>query len=176
MGIKGGCEALVHAAHRFICNMDKNRALLKLDFTNAFNSIRRDSLLEAVALHRPDILHLAVSAYGSPSILWTGDTSLSSAEGVQQGDPLGPLLFCLALDSSLKSLDVEFLAGYLDDVSIGDTVPRLISQVRALVAATAAIGLQLNRAKCEIVGLDPSQREIWEASSLDFVVFGGDDP
>jgi len=175
VGVKGGCEALVHAARHFVSNMDKDKAFIKLDFSNAFNSIRRDALLEAVTLHRPDLLHLTASAYGSPSILWTGETSILSAEGIQQGDPLGPLLFCLTLDSTLKSLDAEFLAGYLDDVSIGDTVPRLISQVRALEVAASAIGLQLNQAKCEIIGLDPSQSKFWKASGLDFVEVGVDD-
>jgi len=155
--------------------MGTERALVKLDFSNAFNSIRRDAVLDAVAFHRPDLLPLAISTYGSPSFLWTGDTTLQSAEGVQQGDPLGPLLFCLALDAPLKSLDTEFLAGYLDDISLGDTVPRLVQHVRALEASASSIGLRLNREKCEIVGLDASQRGFWEASGLGFRITGADD-
>ena len=129
--------------------------------------LNSNALLEAVALHRPDLLHLAASAYGSPSLLWAGETTLASAKGVQQGDPLGPLFFCLTLDSALKSLDAEFLAGYLDDVSLGDTIPHLIGQIWTLEVAAAAIGLQLNRTKCEIVGLDPSQREVWRVLRLE---------
>jgi len=91
-----------------------------------------------------------------------------SAEGVQQGDPLGPLLFCMALDAPLKELQTEFISGYLDDVGMGDSVPRLIEQIHAIEASAALIGLRLNRSKCEIVGLDPSFRQEWSNSGLNF--------
>src|SRR4029077_1467276 len=120
--------------------MGPDRAFVKLDFSNAFNSLRRDALLEAVALHHPDLLDLALSSYGAPSELWVEDSILSSSEGVQQGDPLGPLFFCLALDAPLKLVTPEFVTGYLDDVGVGDTIPRLIDQIRSLEGAAASIG------------------------------------
>jgi hypothetical protein len=143
--------------------MGSDRAFVKLDFSNAFNSLRRDALLDAVSRHHPDLLDFALSSYGAASELWVGETVLSSAEGVQQGDPLGPLFFCLALDAPLKSVNPEFITGYLDDVGLGDTIPRLIDNIRVLEGAAAAIGLNLNHAKCEIVGLDREHRELWEA-------------
>ena len=127
-------------------------------------------MLEAVSRLRPELLDFALSAYGASSFLWTGDTILHSSEGVQQGDPLGPLFFCLTLDSPLKSLLSEYVTGYLDDVGVGDTVPRLIDQVRSFEVAAASVGLTLNHSKCEIVGLDESQRAAWEASGLNFQV------
>ena len=72
---------------------------------------------------------------------------------MQQGDPIGPLLFRLALDGPLKGVPILFVSGYLDDVGIGDTVPRLIDQVKAFESAALAIGLRLNHAKCEVIGL-----------------------
>ena len=47
-GVCGGSEAAVHAARRFLSAMGEDQAVVKLDFTNAFNSIRRDCVLEAV--------------------------------------------------------------------------------------------------------------------------------
>ena len=86
-------------------NLSADKAFLKLDFKNAFNSVRRDAILEAVvAQHKPDIFAFAASAYGSPSVLWVEDSCIDSAESVQQNDPLGPLFFCLALDAPLKGL------------------------------------------------------------------------
>ena len=92
--------------------------LVKLDFANAFNSVRRDAVLEAVALHVPELLAYTTSAYGAASILQFGDEQIISQEGIQQGDPLGPLLFSLALNGPLQDLDSEFVSGYLNDVSL----------------------------------------------------------
>ena len=79
--------------------MNDSRAFVKLDFKNAFNSVRRDAIFSAVSEHRPDLLVFTESAYGSESYFWVGDDYvIASAEGVQQGEPLGLLLFCLALD------------------------------------------------------------------------------
>jgi len=43
----------------------------------------------------------------------------SSDEGVQQGDPLGPLLISMALDNALKIPKCDMVAAYLDDVVLG---------------------------------------------------------
>ncbi len=44
LGIQGGMEAAVHAARLFISNFPTDHALIKLDFSNAFNSIKDASL------------------------------------------------------------------------------------------------------------------------------------
>src|SRR5437868_1886104 len=49
VGVKGGCETLIHAARHFVAGMDPEKAFVKLDFVN---SMRRDSVLKAAA--RPD--------------------------------------------------------------------------------------------------------------------------
>jgi len=171
VGVKGGAEALVHSARLFLQGMDETRAFVKLDFKNAFNSIRRDAVLEAVAEHRPDLLNFTVSAYGSPSRLWCGENQIiKSDEGVQQGDPLGPLLFCLALDKPLKDSKCEFTSGYLDDIALGDTVPNLIERVLKLEIAAKTVGLQLNHEKCEVFGLSVASQSLWLESGLDFVI------
>ena len=61
--------------------------LVKLDFANAFNTLRRDG-----------------SSYGRPSDLFYDDIVMSSSSGVQQGDPLGP-------PSSLRNEGVCRLTG-----------------------------------------------------------------
>ena len=70
-GICGGAEAAVHAARRFLQNLPDQHALVKLDFRNAFNSIRRDRMLEAVRDLASEIYPLVYSAYSAPSnLLW----------------------------------------------------------------------------------------------------------
>jgi len=102
-------------------------------------------------------------------LLWVGeDQVIASAEGVQQGDPLGPLLFCLALDKPLKEAHCEFTSGYLDDIALGDTVSNLIHKVRNLETAAEKIGLKLNHSKCEVFGLGVSTSNQWSDSGLNF--------
>jgi hypothetical protein len=175
VGTKGGAEALVHAARRFLDLKAPGRALVKLDFSNAFNSLRRDCMLEAVAKSLPSLLPLALSSYGTPSFLWLGDGILSSEEGAQQGDPLGPLLFCITIQPLLASCPCEFVSGYLDDVGLGDEVSLLPERVRALEAAASSLGLSLNHTKCEILGLDPMDVPIWRDSGLNFSQTGSRD-
>src|SRR5688572_17184747 len=54
-------------------------------------------------------------------------------------------------------------------MGIGDTVHRLFDQVRVFESAALSIGLHLNYAKCEIIGLSPAQRSIWESSGFKFL-------
>jgi len=66
------------------------------------------------------VLLVYVSAsYESPSSLAFGQFILSSEEGVQQGDPLGPLLFSMALDGVLRLPNFYLAEAYLDDVVLG---------------------------------------------------------
>ena len=89
-GVKEGAEAAAHAARKFLQNLLDGSAMVKLDFRNAFNSIRRDRMLEAVRDLAPTIYQLVHSAYSSSSCLVWGEHTIQSAEGVQQGDPLVP--------------------------------------------------------------------------------------
>ena len=102
-GIAGGAEAAVRAARRYVENMNQGQVFVKIDFKNAFNTLRRDSILEAVAMYFPELLAFAQSTMDQESVLQFGDFVLQSAEGAQQGDPLSPLYFCLAFKELLES-------------------------------------------------------------------------
>ena len=91
-GVKGGAEAAVHAARLYLKEL-QHQCVLKLDFRNAFNTLRRDKMLQAVQSFAPDLLPFVHSSYSSSASLFWNDRIIQSAEGVQQGDPLGPLLF-----------------------------------------------------------------------------------
>ena len=45
VGVSGGCESAVHATRRFMESMPNEFVIAKLDFTNAFNNLRRDAML-----------------------------------------------------------------------------------------------------------------------------------
>ena len=50
---------------------------------------------------------------------------MESAEGVQQGDPLGPLFLSLTVHHLLNQLSSEFKVFYLDDGTLGAALKKL---------------------------------------------------
>ena len=167
-GVPGGCEGAVHVARRFVENMQPDHVLLKVDFKNAFNTIRRDSILEAVSKFFPSLLPFVSSAYDDSSELLMGQFKVSSEEGAQQGDPLGPLLFCLAMHELVSSLGSELVLGYLDDITLGGGTDTVIRDFLQLESKAADLGLSLNRSKCELICLISAARR--QFSSRDIVL------
>ena len=157
-GVKGGAEAAVHATRRYLTNLPSGHALLKFDFKNAFNSVRRDRMLEAVQDLAQDIYPLVHSAYSAPSSLRWGGKIIQSAEGVQQGDPLGPLLFCLTLHRLCRRLRSPLCVLYLDDVSVGGPVEDVLHDLD-IIKSAEELGLSLNNSKSEIICHDVTTRE-----------------
>ena len=152
-GVKGGAEAAVHAMRSFLSSLAVGRAVVKLDFQNAFNSIHRDKMLEATRDIAPEIFPFVHSSYSSPSHLLWGDRLILSAEGVQQGDPLGPLLFRLTLHQYCQCLSADLCVSYLDDVTIGGSCTDILQDLE-VVKLAEDIGLTLNLSKCEIITQD----------------------
>ena len=77
-----GAEAAVHTARTYFHNMHPESLMLKVDFCNAFNSIRRDKVLHSVLELAPEIYPLVFSACSKPSLLFFGNHIVESAEGV----------------------------------------------------------------------------------------------
>ena len=68
-------------------------------------------------------------------------------EGVQQGDPLGPLLFSLTTMDLMESLRSELLIFYLDDGTLGGGVEDVLHDLQTMTEEVAKLGLQLNHSK-----------------------------
>ena len=92
-GVPRATEAAAHAARQYIADLRPGHGLLKLDFSNAFNTIRRDAVFDAVRQELPELYSFVHMCYNNTSLLSFGEHLLRSDEGVQQGNPLGPLLF-----------------------------------------------------------------------------------
>ncbi|XP_052759361.1 uncharacterized protein LOC128202586 [Galleria mellonella] len=148
-GTKGGCEAAVHAARTFI-NSGNGEVFLKVDVKNAFNSIDRRSFLAEVERIVPEVLPFLKQCYGSPSILVYNNHPIKSSVGCQQGDPMGPVIFSLGINSIIKKLLSPLNIWYLDDGSLGGNASVVLSDLEILINDLAGIGLQLNFDKCEL--------------------------
>ena len=151
VAIPGGCEAAIHATRRFVESMPSGHAIVKLDIVNAFNSLHRDAMLVSVTASCPEIYRFCHLSYSKSSILKFGNRSVLSQEGPQQGDPLGPLLFCLTIHPVLSSLSSELAVGYLDDITLGGAESVLTSDVQQVITQGKELGLSLNVSKCEFI-------------------------
>ena len=108
-------------------------------------------MLEAVLDTVPEIYPFVHQAYVAPSIVRFGQFYLSSQMGPQQGDPLGPLLFCLPLQPILHTLRSRLRIGFLDDVTLGGDAVDVVSDIKQLELAESSLGLRLNHSKCEVL-------------------------
>ena len=102
-GVRMGAEAAIHATRSFIESHCQNTILLKIDYTNAFNSIHRGKALEAASEHLPSLFNYVLSSYGASSFLSYRDHLLLAEEGVQQGDPFGSSPFLSSNSSHCRA-------------------------------------------------------------------------
>ena len=122
VGVAGGAEAAIHATMRYLKLMPDNHILVKLDFSNEFNSIRRDLVLDSIADQMPELCCFVNASCSSNPILTFGSQVIHSKEGFQQGDPLSFLGFCDAIHPTLTSLNSDLQIGFIDDFSLSGEV------------------------------------------------------
>ena len=84
-------------------------------------------MLSETRVQCPSLAPWVEFCYSQPAQLYYGESILWSCQGVQQGDPLGPLLFALILHPLVlkiqQSCQLNLQAWYLDDGTIvGDTL------------------------------------------------------
>jgi hypothetical protein len=145
-------ELIAHSARLFLQDHNNEGAMLQIDFKNAFNSIDRITMLDTIWNVCPSLAPWAQWCYGHPSnLIVSPQCSLLSSEGVQQGDPLGPLFFALTIQKLVESLnkinDVFWSCWYLDDGIITGSIEALESCLQ-VIQQSSNVGLKLNYSKC----------------------------
>ena len=123
---------------------------------NVFNLVSRQTVLEECATFYAELLPWVSYCYGSHPLLWHPLGKITTECGVQQGDPLGPLLFSLALHKLVSSIDADdgcldllLQAWYLDDGVLAGSHPAVLRAVHLLEELDPVLGIHINLTKCE---------------------------
>lgn len=133
--------------------------ILFIDLRNAFNLVHRHVILRAVKEFCPGLLKYVHLLYGgdNPALRWF-HAKIWSKTGVQQGDPLGSLLFSLALVFSTRRIkefvpDLTLSAWFVDDGSLVGRRSNLIKAFWVLCDNGSKLGFYPNSGKCARFGL-----------------------
>ena len=170
-GAKCGTETVVHTTRQFLTSQPES-TILKVDFANAFNSIDRHWLLSQVCEQKVPGLNFIVNAYKYNSTLSFNAEMITSERGVQQGDPLGPLLFCLAIHPIVKSLKSKLNLWYMDDGIMGGTEVEVMEDYHTIKDRCEEFGLFLNVGKCEMFNGSPHLYGFKPLSSQSLTLLG----
>ncbi len=161
IGKKGGAEILVHTTSlvkdSILNDTRSTNAIITLDCTNAFNSIRRSFIAEGIKEACPQLLPFFQWSYGSPVDLMVNAKQplLRSCTGVRQGDPLGPLFFSLGIAKALRAATtthsnfVLYLA-FLDDIVLLGDATKCLAVMEDIERKFRPLGLTFNRSKCRM--------------------------
>ena len=87
-GIPRATESAAHAARAYVAGLQPGQGLLKLDFKNTFNMVRRETMFQIVLEELPELYPYIHTCYSSASLLNFGDHVLLSDEGFQQATRL----------------------------------------------------------------------------------------
>ena len=193
-GRPGGAEILVHTI-QVVSEAHPDRAWVQLDVANAFPSVSRRAVLDAVAEYAPALLPASEAFLRRTSSFVYLDASgrgvpLLATLGVEQGDVLGPLLFAMAFRAPLERLRRKLvdllrtehgfspedadaavvLGAYLDDVLVG-LPAAAAARVPELAEETfAPAGCQVQQEKTKVwvpEGICPlGCQDWWEPAGL----------
>eukprot|EP00731_Ephydatia_muelleri_P033215 Em0026g35a len=130
--LSNGAEKIAHGLRACVNKywLDDDFVVLKVDMKNAFNMVSREAILSECSKHFPELLPWSTWCYSQHPILWHPLGSLHSEQGVQQGDPLGPLLFSLVLNKAVTAnpvcAELSYHAWYLDDGVLAGPRPAVL--------------------------------------------------
>ena len=160
VGCPGGVEVVAHSLRDCLQQHKGSKlALLKIDFRNAFNEVKRSHFVKAASEMFPAMSSWTEWCYGEASMLfYDHEHIIESCAGVQQGDPLGPLYFCcgiMAMVNDIQAMNPVYNKWYMDDGGIIGDVELLKKVWDLLQTRGPELGLHLNPSKCEWSWLDP---------------------
>ncbi|CAB1119445.1 unnamed protein product [Ectocarpus sp. CCAP 1310/34] len=135
--------------------------VVQTDCSNAFNTGKRTAIMAQAAKSVPDLVGYIARCYDEipAKAIYTMDSgerrTIECKSGVQQGDGMGPPLFCFILVPIVLKLRAKYdhlgvcLKAYMDDISLHfkNITAENIQVIPDLVDELEAVGIIVNRGK-----------------------------
>ena len=180
--VRDGAEAMIHAIRR-VLRSESRRILMQGDIANAYGSINRLAVLQAVRKHAPCLAPLCASQFvrnGTIAVIQErgengrkAEMHYSVAKGVWQGSTLSSAAFCLTFWSKMteviervnkESLTMGVIA-YADDFVVSSDEGEANRVWDETTKALSEIGLEIDQAKSCYTS---SEETRWKHKTLKF--------
>ena len=115
-GTSMGAES-AHAARTYLHHLPPFHILVKLDFKNALNTIRRDKMLEALMESIPELFSMS---FPVTLCLLPCSFTRPPCNRLRGSNKMIPLLVCLTIHSLITHLKTEFRVFYFNDNTVGE--------------------------------------------------------
>jgi len=161
IGVAGGLSILIFGV-RLVLEVFPGWVVVKIDLRNAYNEICRASVLQRLAEvpHVRDLVPPMWANYLPESMVFipgegSATADFSSAEGVQQGEPMAGAGFCVGIHPEVCQLDAELnavggMAKFDMDDGYAVGPPEVVfPAVQRFAVAVRALGLELQLGKCK---------------------------
>ena len=129
--------------------MAEDELFLKVDVSNAYYTISRSACMEGVKKYCPDVARWAQWCLNGRSRVYHNAHVISCSTGVQQGDPLAPVLFSVGLHKVIEQLlaipEIRQL-WFLDDGVIRGKATDVRRALTIMTSELANVNLSINQA------------------------------
>ena len=166
VGLSGGVEFVIHTVRHLLHSHGKDWACISIDCKNAYGSVLLSTIqheLQLIKHGRADLIAayfdnfvIPLRKLKSPGVA-DDDGAIDVRDGIIQGDPVSPLLFCLALQPVLRAVQDNLKSGhvfgYLDDVVLVGPVADIFPAFELFKSKAATISLTVNLTKTKVLSL-----------------------
>ena len=121
----------------------------KLGFNNAFNSQKRETMLNHVFSNRIELYNYTHCAYSKSCYLFYGSSVIMSEDENQQGDPEAPHLFAETIQTLVKQLESKINIWYFIYRNLADDCKVVPRDLENILKTLNIYSLSLKTGKCE---------------------------